>query len=592
MKRLIFLFFFTIPLIAQLQMKRVVYINSGLHSTIDGEVVCADCNRNNKNELIFRTLLTGYPYYWGWQIWEYQPINHYEVVYVDTGWPAYGQWPLGIDSGNIRPFEAENMDTDNIVDLIGPMQENFHPDTTPRPLTTVMEGPDSSSYPVTLIWFDRLWGPFNVTAHYITDLDADGVKEIFLGWSGPRIYENTGNNQYTLVFNSPPGTPGSWGGYAFGDFDRDGRMEIAYPGGGPYFVYIRECVGNNQYPVVCSLPFPQGLTNPIDCWEGNDVDQDSKPEFFIAFDVEPTFYLYMWEATGNNTYERTFIDQKTIYGISGRGRRRSKCGDIDGDGVEELVWATHTKLFVYKATGNNQFQQVWQWNQDHGEPGVIVNIYDMNKNGYNEIVVGGGGKTSIFEVEAVQLLRPNGGEIFHADSCETIQWQKFYPPRCDSLSLFYSIDNGINYTMITHGISGNDTSYLWTVPNVNSDSCKIKIIAYGPGWQYDESDGVFRITNTGIEEQQTLEIKQLSLKISPNLFKSQSSITLSLPEQQKVSLKLYNITGKLIKVLCDGKKEQGIYKISLNSKDLSSGVYFLTLQTSSKKLIERFVIVK
>jgi hypothetical protein len=480
-------------------------------------------------------------------------------------------------------------------------RENWPPESTPRerPITTVQEGQNQFSYPESIVWFDRLPGQYNSPTHYITDLDQDGRKEILFRWfadgdnQGTRIYENTNNNQYQLVFYEPQV---SWSTYAFGDFDQDGRMEVAFPASGPYRIYIRECTGNNQYPVVCSLPYPQGMNNAHDCWSGQDVDSDGKPEFFIAFalyqGISWTFYLYMWEATGNNTYEGTFIDQKTL-SVSSSTNRRSTCGDIDGDGIEEIVWATPIKLYIYKATGNNQFQQVWEWNQDHGGNEVLItNIHDMNNNDYNEIIVSGSGKTSIFEVEAVRVLTPNGGEIFHVDSSELIRWQTFHPPRCDSLSLFYSIDNGRNYTMIAHNISGNDTSYLWTVPNVNSDSCKIKIIAYGPGWQYDESDGVFKIMTTGIEEHEAYCIKQPDLIITPNIFRNQTTIGFHVPYAQKVSLKLFSITGKLVKNLCDGNMEQGFYKISLDRKDLTSSVYFITFKTTNKKIIKRLMIIK
>ncbi|MEO0092261.1 MAG: T9SS type A sorting domain-containing protein, partial [candidate division WOR-3 bacterium] len=167
----------------------------------------------------------------------------------------------------------------------------------------------------------------------------------------------------------------------------------------------------------------------------------------------------------------------------------------------------------------------------------------------------------------------------------------------DSLSLFYSIDNGINYTRIAHGISGIDTSYLWTVPNVSSDSCKIKIIAYGPGWQYDESDGVFRISGTGIDERLTLDARRLMLKIYPNPAKSAMRIRYSLPIESKVSLQLYDIAGRLVKTLVNEEKKPGNYSLTFNTKTLGScplraGVYFLSLQTEKKRIIERLVVMK
>jgi hypothetical protein len=511
MKRFILLALVPMCLFAQLQMKRIAFLDYGLRGTFDGRIVCGDINNDGYNELIFgihNDIRPNLPRQC--QFWQCQPMNRYQLVYVDTGWPRPGPPPLGIKTGNLCPFAGGFLDQDSCFDLIGPNEENFSPDTVSRLLTTVQEGPLPSSYPVNLVWFDRLGVQYDVYSHYITDLDQDGRKEIFMNWSGPRIYENTGNNQYTLVFSCPHGTAGAWRDYAFGDFDQDGRMEIAYPADSDRVV-IRKCTGDNQYPIVASLPFPivggNPLSNPHNCWSGYDID--GRPLFFVAFanPMTGTFYLYKWRATGINTYERTFIDQITTYQD---GNGVSKCGDIDGDGIDEIVWSVGARVLVYKATGNNQFQRVWNWRNDHGGSDAIVNVYDMNKNGYNEIIIGGGGYTSIYEVEAVMVLSPNGGEILHPDSSETIHWQTFNPPRCDSLSLFYSIDNGRTYQSIVHGLQSTDTSYVWTVPNVNSDSCKIKIIAYGPGWQYDESDGVFSITTTGIEERSSLFAKSIS----------------------------------------------------------------------------------
>jgi hypothetical protein len=131
------------------------------------------------------------------------------------------------------------------------------------------------------------------------------------------------------------------------------------------------------------------------------------------------------------------------------------------------------------------------------------------------------------------------------------------------------------------------------VPSVNSDSCKVKIIAYGPGWQYDESDALFRITSTGIEEIATLPLAMtLSVKAYPNPAKSLSVVRYSLPAEGKVLLQLYDISGRLLKTLVDENKNPGIYKITLNTKTLASGVYFLSLKSKEKRIIERLVIVK
>ncbi|MEO0125784.1 MAG: T9SS type A sorting domain-containing protein, partial [candidate division WOR-3 bacterium] len=223
-------------------------------------------------------------------------------------------------------------------------------------------------------------------------------------------------------------------------------------------------------------------------------------------------------------------------------------------------------------------------------PHSLVNIYDMNRNGYQEIVVSGWNKTSIFEVEAVKLLRPNGGERLLGNSQEVIKWQTFYPPRCDSLSLFFSSDNGRNYELIATGIPGADTSYLWTVPNISSDSCKIRIIAYGPGWQYDESDGVFSITPTGIEEPFSLT-KPFKFEISPNPAKGNIKIRYSLPEEAKI--KIYDILGKQTKDFSLPRtRNLEIIKLEDSHFPLDPGVYILRLETKRKTFTHKFVWIR
>jgi hypothetical protein len=588
-KKFLILFLILIAVAQAIRMKRICFLTTGPFDELC-YLICYDTDHDGSNELIFSRIVA--TYISAWMIWEYQPLNNYELVFADTG--AY-PFPPGITTGNFRPYDVSDIDQDSLTDLVGTNYERVS--DTLYYIVTTQENPTYYSYPDSLSWWYRFSDQTYGYAYHFTDLDQDDRREILMweGWDSLPIViiENIGNNQNIPVWRCV-----SYGSrFSFGDFDRDGQAEfITASASSLGQVFIFENTGDNQYDK--TFTDTVGIPNGIDIFSGNDLDNDGKSEFFVGFtrivdDNSWNFFLYMWEATGNNTYERTFLFSQNL-NVQRTTGRRSICADIDGDSIEELIWATPINITVYEAFGNNQFQPLWQWWQDHGQNEcLIVNSYDMNKNGYNEIVVGGSGKTSIFEIEAVKVLRPNGGETFVGNSQEQIRWQKFYPPRCDSLSLFYSLDNGWTYDTIITGLPSTDTSYLWTVPDTSSDSCKVKIIAYGPGWQFDESDGVFTIAPSGIEEFANHNIKYLSLKITPNLFKSQATICFTLPTAQKISLKLYDITGKIIKVIFDGHKESGIYKINLETKDLSSGIYFIHFQTElSKQIIERFAIMK
>ncbi len=75
----------------------------------------------------------------------------------------------------------------------------------------------------------------------------------------------------------------------------------------------------------------------------------------------------------------------------------------------------------------------------------------------------------------------------------------------------------------------------------------------------------------------------------PNPFNPTTTIKFSIKENTTVSLKLYDITGKLVKEIFKGNLNSGIYSILLDGSDLTSGIYFINFiagnYTENKKVI-------
>lgn len=75
----------------------------------------------------------------------------------------------------------------------------------------------------------------------------------------------------------------------------------------------------------------------------------------------------------------------------------------------------------------------------------------------------------------------------------------------------------------------------------------------------------------------------------PNPFNPTTTIKFSIKENTTVSLKLYDITGKLVKEIFKGNLNSGIYSILLDGSDLTSGIYFINFiagnYTENKKVL-------
>jgi len=75
----------------------------------------------------------------------------------------------------------------------------------------------------------------------------------------------------------------------------------------------------------------------------------------------------------------------------------------------------------------------------------------------------------------------------------------------------------------------------------------------------------------------------------PNPFNMETTIKVELPEDSEFSLRIYNLSGRLVKTLVDGKQSAGYYAVSWNGKDerginVASGAYLYELK--AKKFIE------
>jgi hypothetical protein len=118
-------------------------------------------------------------------------------------------------------------------------------------------------------------------------------------------------------------------------------------------------------------------------------------------------------------------------------------------------------------------------------------------------------------------------------------------------------------------------------------------IAYGPGWQYDESDSAFAIAPPGVAEMPHVRVSDWALTISPNPAPGRVVIGYDIPRRASVRLGLYDAGGRLMQDLVSGEVEPGRYEVPLSRKEaLPAGVYFVRLESGDKRLSRKVVLTE
>jgi hypothetical protein len=78
----------------------------------------------------------------------------------------------------------------------------------------------------------------------------------------------------------------------------------------------------------------------------------------------------------------------------------------------------------------------------------------------------------------------------------------------------------------------------------------------------------------------------------PNPFNSTTQIEFGINKRGQYSLKIYDVSGKLISELFNQTLEPGEYKTDFNASNYSSGVYFYKLESSSSAITKKLVLLK
>jgi hypothetical protein len=80
--------------------------------------------------------------------------------------------------------------------------------------------------------------------------------------------------------------------------------------------------------------------------------------------------------------------------------------------------------------------------------------------------------------------------------------------------------------------------------------------------------------------------------IFPNPVTNTITISFSLEQSQKVSLNIFNVSGRLVITLADASFEEGDHEIIWNAADINAGINFLQFQSAGNLQTSKLIVTK
>jgi hypothetical protein len=203
----------------------------------------------------------------------------------------------------------------------------------------------------------------------------------------------------------------------------------------------------------------------------------------------------------------------------------------------------------------------------------------------------------------VVVTQPNGGETVEFGTVYEITWEARDNGLVDSVAILLSLDGGLTYPDTVATGEPDDSSYLWTVPDIDSKAARIKVVAVdcamNEGEDLSDSDFVLWGTTSGVESPRVTETPPSTvLDISGgNPIGVGSRVIFGLPASGRVRLALYDVAGRCLVDLMAGRLEEGYHTITWSGtaqdgSHLSPGLYFLRLETESGAKTAKAVVAR
>ncbi|MBT7310315.1 T9SS type A sorting domain-containing protein, partial [bacterium] len=217
--------------------------------------------------------------------------------------------------------------------------------------------------------------------------------------------------------------------------------------------------------------------------------------------------------------------------------------------------------------------------------------------GVDEFILTGYTGTYDSESPQVTVLSPNGGESFNSENTIDVDFNASDNTSVAGTLIMLSYDNGTSWPVIASGSASAPATF--TLPDRTSEMARIRVVAFDDqlNMRDDVSDGYFTIEDGASAVNNELPHSVLLNGNYPNPFNPSTEISFALPSQGKASLRVFDTAGRLVRTLVSGELAAGNHIVTWNGKtdngsNTASGVYFYRLDTESKSMTRKMLLLK
>ena len=168
----------------------------------------------------------------------------------------------------------------------------------------------------------------------------------------------------------------------------------------------------------------------------------------------------------------------------------------------------------------------------------------------------------------------------------------------------WSSKGPIQFKFAVNGIVDNEAGFqedhllfLDDLPNQPGKKAinELEVVKFGRQRGLGPFKDTVKIVNkfiVGVKETGEVPLTYALYQNYPNPFNPVTTIKYSIPNSERVVLKVYNILGQEVATLVDEEQRAGVYEFKFDASNLSSGVYFYRLQAGKFIDVKKMILVK